>query len=102
MKKSISRILPILAAAVTFGADAKVVPIWPGVAPGSETWKYEETEIKSPQDGTRRIANVTRPTLNVYLPDASVANGTAIIICPGGGFRWLSIDHEGIDLAKWL
>lgn len=104
MKRCILNITPILlpVVAAAFAADAKVVPIWPGPVPGSESLAYEETEIKNPQDGTRRIANVTHPTLSVHLPDASAANGTGIVICPGGGFRWLSIDHEGIDLAKRL
>lgn len=92
----------LLLGAAAFAADPKVHPIWPGAAPGSESWNYDETEIKNQQDGTRRVANVTRPTLTVYLPDSAAANGTAVVICPGGGFRWLSIDREGIDLAKWL
>jgi acetyl esterase/lipase len=47
------------------------------------------------------VANVSTPTLTAYLPDPSVANGTALIIAPGGGFHLLSIDNEGIDVAKW-
>ncbi len=40
--------------------------------------------------------------LTVFTPDPSVANGTAIVICPGGGFHLLSINSEGIDVANWL
>src|SRR5262249_8117446 len=50
----------------------------------------------------RRLTNVTRPTLSIYLPEASRTTGTGIVICPGGGFRWLSIDHEGGYVAEWL
>jgi acetyl esterase/lipase len=78
----------------------KVIHVWPGVAPGSEQWKQPETTIGSP--GNRRIMNVSTPTLTVYLPDPSTATGTAVIIAPGGGFVWLSIDSEGHDVAKWL
>jgi len=46
--------------------------------------------------------NVSTPTLTVYLPDPSTATGTAVIIAPGGGFVWLSIDSEGHEVAKWL
>jgi len=46
--------------------------------------------------------NVSAPTLTAYLPDPSTATGTAVIIAPGGGFVWLSIDKEGHDVAKWL
>src|SRR5207249_7886244 len=45
---------------------------------------------------------VSRPTLTVFTPDASVANGTAVIICPGGAFHALSINSEGFDVASWL
>lgn len=45
-----------------------------------------------------RIANVVQPTLTAYFPDKP--NGTAIIICPGGGYGRLAIDHEGYDVAK--
>src|SRR5262249_16497042 len=41
-------------------------------------------------------------SLAVYAPDAAVANGTAVVICPGGAFFALSINSEGIDVAKWL
>ena len=87
--------------AAAFAAEPKVVPVWPGAAPGSESWKYEEKEVPG-QDGAARISNVTRPTLTVFLPEASKATGTAVIICPGGGFRFLSFTHEGTELARWL
>jgi len=77
-----------------------VINVWPGVAPGSDEWKQQETVLGS--EGSRRIVNVTTPTLTVYLPDASAATGTAVIIAPGGGFVGLSIDSEGHDVAKWL
>lgn len=50
---------------------------------------------------TEVVTNVSQPTLTVYSPDPSVANGTALIIAPGGGFHALSINSEGIDVAKW-
>jgi acetyl esterase/lipase len=50
----------------------------------------------------RSIANVTVPSLTVYLPPKDRANGTAIVICPGGGYAHLAIDKEGHDIARWL
>jgi acetyl esterase/lipase len=92
----------ILLAGAAFAAEPKVIPLYPGAAPGSETWSYAETDTVGPQDTVRRIGNVTRPTLLAYLPDASSANGTAVIVCPGGGFRYLAFDYEGTDVAAWL
>ena len=80
--------------------SAKTINLWPGAAPGSEQWKKPETTVGSP--GARRIMNVSTPTLTAWLPEPSAATGTAVIIAPGGGFVWLSIDSEGHDVAKWL
>ena len=82
-------------------AGPQVVPLYPGAAPGSETWTWSESEQPG-DDGLRRVANVTRPTLTVYLPGKDKANGTGVVVCPGGGFRHLAIHHEGEDVARWL
>ncbi|MBX3254610.1 MAG: alpha/beta hydrolase [Chitinophagaceae bacterium] len=50
--------------------------------------------------GILRISNISRPTLTVFLPDASKANGTAVVICPGGGYAIVAAGHEGYDVAK--
>ncbi len=86
--------------ATTSSIETKVINLWPGVAPGSEQWKHPETAVGS--GGGLRIMNVTTPTLTAYLPPPSTATGTAVIIAPGGGFVWLSINSEGHDVAKWL
>jgi acetyl esterase/lipase len=78
----------------------KVINLWPGVAPGSEQWKQPETTLGS--DDMEQVVNVSTPTLTAYLPQPSVATGTAIVIAPGGGFIGLSINSEGHDVAKWL
>lgn len=43
-----------------------------------------------------------RPALSIYLPDASGATGTGVVVCPGGGYRTLAMDHEGDQVARWL
>ncbi|MGN6531991.1 MAG: alpha/beta hydrolase [Ginsengibacter sp.] len=58
--------------------------IWPGIAPGSESWKQKEQTIKNTPVGTV-ILNVVTPTLTVYLPEKDKATGTCMIIAPGGG-----------------
>ncbi|HWB94464.1 MAG TPA: alpha/beta hydrolase [Puia sp.] len=47
-------------------------------------------------------SKVSHPTLAVYLPPAGTANGTAVVVCPGGGYVHLAMTHEGIDVARWL
>jgi acetyl esterase/lipase/quercetin dioxygenase-like cupin family protein len=77
---------------------AKVINIWPGVAPGSEQWKQQEARLGS--GPMERIVNVTTPTLTAYLPDPAKATGTAVIIAPGGGFIFLGTDSH--EVAEWL
>ncbi len=48
------------------------------------------------------VYNVAQPTITAYLPDPALVNGTAVIIAPGGAFHTLSINSEGVDVAKWL
>lgn len=76
----------------------KVINVWPGVAPGSEQWKQNETTLG--YGPTQRIVNVTTPTLTAYLPDPAKATGTAVIIAPGGGFLFLGTDTH--EVAEWL
>lgn len=80
----------------------KVINLYEGAAPGSESWTWDEKESTNNIFNTRVIYNVSKPTLTVFLPDPSVANGTAVVIAPGGAFHTLSIDSEGFDVAKWL
>lgn len=82
-------------------AGREVFPIWPGVAPGSEGQRQEEVESRG-LDGKRMVRNVTTPTLTAFLPDPAAATGAAVIVCPGGGFRFLSWDGEGTEVAEWL
>lgn len=99
-KAAVATILLLLL--VNVAEAQKVIRLWPGAAPGSENWKHQEKEYFSTIWNTQVVTNVTQPTLTAYLPDPSLANGTAVIICPGGGFHALSINSEGIDVAKWL
>jgi acetyl esterase/lipase/lysophospholipase L1-like esterase len=80
----------------------QVIPLYQGKAPGSENWEWRESEMYSDVWQTRVVYNVAEPSLTVYQPPAHNANGTAVIICPGGAFHALSIDSEGVDVARWL
>ncbi len=90
-----------LSLALTVNAQ-KVIRLYPNTPAGSENWKQPEKEYFSPLWQTQVVTNVVNPSLTMYAPDNAIANGTAIIIAPGGGFHALSINSEGIDVAKWL
>jgi acetyl esterase/lipase len=80
----------------------QVIQLYKGAAPGSENWNWEEKETSKNPLNTRIVYNVTHPTLTAFLPNPSLANGTAVIVCPGGGYQVLIMDWEGVDIARWL
>jgi dienelactone hydrolase len=84
----------------------EVIKLWNGPAPGSEKWTHKETTINyhSPQWNEDNVAmfNIVEPTLTVFLPTVDKATGTAVIVCPGGGFTALSWDTEGPNVARKL
>jgi acetyl esterase/lipase len=92
----------ILAATSTLFAEDKstlpAVPLWPHDAPGSEGRSGDEKIVGK----ERHVSNIHKPSLTPFLPPKAKANGAALVICPGGGHRSLSIDHEGYDVARWL
>jgi acetyl esterase/lipase len=70
------------------------------VDPSAPAEKIEERGTGGVID--RAITNVSQPTVTVYLPAKYQANGTGIVIAPGGGYQHLAIDKEGHDVARWL
>jgi len=83
-------------------AGPQVISLYPGAAPGTEAWDWQETASMGPQDGILRLANVTRPTVSVFLPEKGRATGAGVLVVPGGGFRILAFNHEGTEVAEWL
>ncbi|MEY3240419.1 MAG: hypothetical protein RIR11_1857 [Bacteroidota bacterium] len=79
----------------------KVIPLRSLPNPTGLVWDNPEKESFSPVFNTEIVANVSVPTITVYLPSPEKANGTGLIIAPGGGFHALSINSEGNDVAKW-
>lgn len=75
----------------------QTIPLYQGAIPNSI-----ETPNKEYANGTPIYFNVTQPSLGIYLPQPEIANGTAIIICPGGGYEGLWMKREGWDVAEKL
>ena len=102
MKKGIFLFSLLTFLYATVNAQQKVIQLYDGPAPGSESWTWNEAENDNNSWQTKVVYNVTKPTLTVFVPEADKANGTAVVIAPGGGFHALSINSEGLDVAKWL
>jgi len=83
-------------------ADPIVLKLWPGGAPAQEGGALgpeKELPRKTEKDA-KCITNVTEPTITVY--PAEHPNGTAVLVCPGGGYSVLSIENEGTQACEWL
>lgn len=76
---------PVLLMAQPAGPKPKVELLWPDGAPGAA--------------GNE---DVDRPSISIYLPPAASATGTGVVVCPGGGYAHLAMDHEGDQIARWL
>src|SRR6266850_3461544 len=79
------------------------IRLWPGDAPLSATNAGPE-QIETPPDQppNRHVRNISVPTLTIYAPPRERNSGVAVVICPGGGYRFLSWDKEGVNVARWL
>jgi acetyl esterase/lipase len=97
---------PVLAA-----DNPLVVELWPGKAPEESADIGPEKVLLSPKldrkqvevtEPTRMVTNVTKPTLTIYRPAKEKDTGTAMLICPGGGYWNLYWQLEGEEVATWL
>jgi acetyl esterase/lipase len=101
MKKLFLSTLLIVIAASVFAQ--KVIPLYNGQKPsGSERLTTAEKVVRNASGDITMVSSVSMPTLTLYAPLPGQSNGTSVIVCPGGAFRFLSFASEGIDVAKWL
>ena len=103
--------ISLLVAWTTLAAEPLVVEIWPGRVPdengniGAERFRMspkldrKQVEVTEP---TRMITDVTKPTITIYRPAVVKNTGTAMLICPGGGYWNLYCQLEGEEVAAWL
>lgn len=71
------------------------LPLWPNGAPNSNELKGDEQEMDN-----GRVSNIKNPDITIYR--AENPNGMAVIMCPGGGYARLAMNHEGHDMAPWF
>ena len=75
----------------------EVIPLWKNGAPGFENKRTEKEEAKD-----YWVKNVHHPSLTVFKPAEGTSNGTAVVVCPGGGHRLLVYTAEGVEPAEFL
>jgi acetyl esterase/lipase len=93
--KILSILIALASASLIASPPPRVIPLWPEGVPGKKDIGPEKYE-------NGHYSNVSEPTLTVYSPAVDRPNGTAVIICPGGGYVNLSTEREGVQYANWL
>jgi acetyl esterase/lipase len=78
-------VLLLLAGAAALAQTPETRLLWPSGAPGA-----------------LGVEDADKPALTIYLPPAEKASGAAVVVCPGGGYTHLAMDHEGKQIAEWL
>lgn len=89
----------LCALSIVNGVTAQTtIPLYDGPTPNSKpSQNLEKTEFT---EGITVIHRISRPTLTIFLPPNGKGNGTAVIICPGGGYWINAFGHEGLDVAR--
>lgn len=105
LRVDLPRVCVLLTAMAVSGSaqlapPAREIPLYSGVAPGSEKWNYSEKTAGSPD--RPQAQNIVRPVLLYYAAEKANSVRTAMIVAPGGGFRTLMMSYEGVDVAKRL
>lgn len=77
------------------------VALWPGEPPFAGEDTTSEQVLPSRGDNIIRLTNVSQPTLTVFPAERS-DQAPAVVVCPGGGYRILAMNHEGTEIAEWL
>lgn len=101
MPRQLGIFLLLVASPYILTAQNITIPIWGEPSPGTEESQQKE-KVTVIFGGQTVVRNVTHPTITVFLPEKDKATGMGIIVCPGGGFRFLSWENEGTLVAKWL
>jgi endo-1,4-beta-xylanase len=91
----------ILVASRIVAAEPAEIRLWPQDAPGSEGKDGPEKVITS-KSGERQVSSIHHPSITPFLPARDKANGVAVLVIPGGGHRVLCVDHEGVNVCRWL
>jgi acetyl esterase/lipase len=95
-------ILFMMFSVTAFSQEKELIHLWPGKVPGETKEKNIPVQAPSRNDNVLRLAEITDPAIEVWLPEKASINGSAVIICPGGGYNILAYDKEGTEIAAWL
>ena len=93
-------LLALSLASAVHAAEPITLKLWPSGAAEKPGFKIDAEQTVKGKDEIARTSNVSDPSITVYKPEKP--NGTAVLICPGGGYGILAIEHEGTQVADYL
>ena len=102
LNKTLTWLLLLVCFATTGFTQGKPIYLYDGLPKGSEDWKQEEKEMLYPGTKILLVQNVVKPSLRVFRPEKGKANGTAIVLEPGGGWETIVEGVEGNPVADSL
>src|SRR3954471_16720090 len=101
--RSLGTALAVLLIALPRARAEQEVPLWEGTPPGLHHSKPEASEDRAETGRLDRyLSYVSKPTLTLYPAPGAKAPNTPVLVVPGGGFRYVCIDKEGHEAARWL
>ena len=101
LKQTVFAFICLIASTGNLSSQSKVIDLWNGKVSGAiRNDKFKQTVDSA--DNWIKMRFVTNPILDMYPAPVEKATGTAVIICPGGAYWGLAIEHEGAQVAKWL
>ncbi len=98
----------LLLAFASLSPALEPIPLWPDAAPGESSTLPPEQDTSKPTDKPVagkpliRLGNVSTPTITVFPAPKDKNTGTAVVVCPGGGYNILALDLEGTEVCEWL
>jgi acetyl esterase/lipase len=100
LQKKIVMLAGIIMMSTSIFSQNKIIEVWNGKVPGS----IKDPNYKQVVDSAYyiKLRNISKPTIEVYPASADNNSGTAIVVCPGGGYYGVSFLSEGVEIAKWL
>jgi acetyl esterase/lipase len=95
-------ILLFLGIGIPVFSQNQEIPLWKQIPGAILAVDYKEETVYDKDGVINGLSKVFQPTLTIFLADSKTANGTSVIICPGGGYSHLAINKEGYKIAKWF
>jgi enterochelin esterase-like enzyme/acetyl esterase/lipase len=100
LRQTIGLLIFLITANTVLSAQNKIIEVWNGKVPG----EIKDPNYKQIVDSAYyiKLRNISKPTIEVYPASADNNSGTAMVVCPGGGYYGVSFLSEGVEIAKWL